>query len=139
MGLLLDMPLYNTKGITSVIICYVICLSYYVYIIRYLSDLFSRVVWCNKEPNKHSSIQTFVFIMNLIFNISLIFIIIHHLPALVPSYLGSTQHVMFSRSLLFAVMASSTPFSNISCVTQSIHLFFGLPLLLHLSTFIPIT
>ena len=63
----------------------------------------------------------------------------HHLPALIPFYLWSAQHVTFFHSPLFTVMASSTPFSNISFVTQSIHLFFGLSLLLHLSTFIPIT
>ena len=63
----------------------------------------------------------------------------HHLPALIPCYLWSAQHVFFFHSVLSTVMLSLTPFSFISFFTQSIHLFFGLPLSLHQSTFIFIT
>ena len=45
----------------------------------------------------------------------------HHLPGLIPCYLGSAQHIIFLHSPLFAVMTSSTHFFNISFVTQSIH------------------
>ena len=46
----------------------------------------------------------------------------HHLPALIPFYLWSAQHVIFFHSPLFAVLASSTPFSSIAFLTQSITL-----------------
>ena len=41
----------------------------------------------------------------------------HYLLALIPSYLGSAQHVVFFHCPVFAVMTSSTSFSNITFVT----------------------
>ncbi|KAJ8717482.1 hypothetical protein PYW08_005881 [Mythimna loreyi] len=62
----------------------------------------------------------------------------HHLPTLVPFYLGSAQYDFFYHSVLSPVTLSLTPLSFISLLTQSIHIFFGLPLPLplHPSTFI---